>query len=586
MGFWTSNVAGGIVRWGVATLIAGVCFAVGFSPDRWIAAVIKAPPGWLSSPLARLAGVSFGVAVFLVVANWQRLTSSAIDRQRRAVVNAAFSRLTPEAYAWVAEHFASGRPSDDIGVQLNALHLIDRDFVGWTEIKSELKAHVADRVRTENSLIRRYWHRAKNMTSIQLSVVCLLISILFAAIAVAILLRSDLAPVSNAAIPDQLASPLGDVTKSSSAPIARLAELGWTVTPQPDRLQFSAQQTLPPMAQSAELFRQLHRPFVLVLQQLSSLDGLRYLADIQECSEISVGAGEFTDVSELRGFVHLTKLSISQTPLNGHGILDASPLSALINLHELNLGMSRIKDANFVSGMSQLEKLYLGQTLIAELPSLSSLAQLRYLAIRGTRVVDLRPLRQSLLLEELEIGGAQVAALGSLSHLDNLKRLTMIEQGEVELEAIGSLASLENLFVWGPPRIDLSAIAQLRKLKNLSISGLGFGPVTSVTNAESISRLSSLEVLSLGGLQLNELDFVSRLERLSELNLNELPVASIEPVRSLLSLKKISLTSTRVVDLTPLINLPALEEVRIMRTPARADVVSILEKRGVKVTVY
>jgi hypothetical protein len=95
-----------------------------------------------------------------------------------------------------------------------------------------------------------------------------------------------------------------------------------------------------------------------------------------------------------------------------------------------------------------------------------------------------------------------------------------------------------------------------------------------------LANLKSLETLTLGSLRLDSIDFVTGLASMTALNLNELPISSIEPVRSLQKLKSISLTSIPVVDITPLVALPSLEEVRLMRTPARSDAVSALERRG------
>jgi hypothetical protein len=211
------------------------------------------------------------------------------------------------------------------------------------------------------------------------------------------------------------------------------------------------------------------------------------------------------------------------------------------------------------------------------------LSKLKSFDVRGTRVADLRPLKQSLQLIDLNVGGAQLA----LAHLDNLKKLTVIEQGDVDLSNISSLVALERLFVWGPLRVDAANFRQLKALKSLQISGFGFQQnITAVTNPQAFSQLKTLEILTLGSLQLDNLDFVKTLASLTSLNLNELPLNSIEPVRHLKSSKTISLASIPVVDMMPLVDLPALEEVRILRTPARSDAVSALEKRGVKVTVH
>src|SRR5229473_7615666 len=83
-------------------------------------------------------------------------------------------------------------------------------------------------------------------------------------------------------------------TPNDAASLARLAELGWTVKPSRDGIQFEiANGPLPPMKESAGLFRALKTPFRLHFQGINGLDGLRYLSDIERCTKIEINAGEF-----------------------------------------------------------------------------------------------------------------------------------------------------------------------------------------------------------------------------------------------------------------------------------------------------
>jgi hypothetical protein len=64
------------------------------------------------------------------------------------------------------------------------------------------------------------------------------------------------------------------------------------------------------------------------------------------------------------------------------------------------------------------------------------------------------------------------------------------------------------------------------------------------------------------------------------------PIQSIEPVRALKSLEKINLMGIPVVDISVVLDLPALSELTIMRTPAREDVLTAIERRWVKVNRF
>jgi internalin A len=378
--------------------------------------------------------------------------------------------------------------------------------------------------------------------------------------------------------------PTNDAQTSRST-VARLAELGWTVKPgQDDTLFEIAGGSLPQMQESATYFEQLNRPFRLHFQSVKNLDGLHYLAGIANCSSVEINAGEFTDISELRGFGHLTKLVISQVPLNGVGVVDASALSSLLNLQELSLGMTRVRSADALASLKSLKFLYLGQTLISDLSALSGLNLIEKLDIRDTRVTDLTPLAGYQNLADLTISGEQVPGLVNLAQLHKLKRLVLIDQRPVDLTPIGTLTNLESIFIWGLPQFDLLPLRNLDRLKDLQLSGIAFGrPLPPVTNVQTIGDLKQLQTLIMGQMQIANLDYAKHLTNLRELNLNQLPIIDIGSLRGLPSLQKISMGDIPVVDISPLLDLPKLTDLSILRVPARADVLKELERRGIRI---
>jgi hypothetical protein len=372
---------------------------------------------------------------------------------------------------------------------------------------------------------------------------------------------------------------------TSARAIAKLAELGWTVKPDDAEILFEVNaRPLPPMKASAMYFSEINRPFKLHLQQVPSLDGLHFMADIHECKNIEMGAGAFSDISELSGFSHLEKLIISQTPLETTQVIDPSPLSSLVNLHILGLNMSRVRSSDFLAALKNLQILNLGGTLISDVSSLAELKDLQSLEIRDTRVVDLLPLKVLNRLEELTISGAQLPSLANLSSLPNLKKLTLIEQSLADLVPVGSLQNLERVFIWGLPDFDVFALGNLKKVENLQLSGLGFRQLSSIRNVESLANLTNLKHFTIGQIALTSLSVVSNFPNLEELNLSQLPINSIAAVQGLRQLKKITMVDIPVVDVSPLLQVPNLAEVYLVRVPARADVLIQLQRNGVKVT--
>jgi Leucine-rich repeat (LRR) protein len=367
--------------------------------------------------------------------------------------------------------------------------------------------------------------------------------------------------------------------------IAKLAELGWTVKPGNAEILFEVNaRPLPPMKESATYFSEIKRPFRLQFQQVPSLDGLHFIADIPECKNIEMGAGGFTDLSELSGFRYLESLIISQAPFQKTEVIDPSPLSSLVNLRVLNLNMSRIRSSDFLASLTNLRTLNLGGTLISDLTPITKLEQLQSLEIRDTHVTDLRPLMGLGQLADLTISGAQVLSLASLSDLPNLKRLMLIEQQPVDLSPVGNLKNLESIFVWGLPDFDVSALRNLTKLQNVQLSGLGIVQLSSIRNVESLASLGNVKQFTIGQIALASLDVVKNFRQLEELNLSRLPINSITAVQGLPRLKKITMVDIPVFDISPLLQVPNLAEVYLIRVPARADVLTQLQRDGVKVT--
>jgi Leucine-rich repeat (LRR) protein len=89
----------------------------------------------------------------------------------------------------------------------------------------------------------------------------------------------------------------------------------------------------------------------------------------------------------------------------------------------------------------------------------------------------------------------------------------------------------------------------------------------------------------LGGIEIGSLAFLAGKSNLTELNLSNTPVGYAPELGTLTSLAKVSLVDIPMVDISPLLSLANLKSVSLLRTPARADVISELERRGVKVTM-
>jgi Leucine-rich repeat (LRR) protein len=371
-------------------------------------------------------------------------------------------------------------------------------------------------------------------------------------------------------------------------PLGNLVQLGWGVKEEyaQNLTTFEiSNKSIPDMQESSSYFKMLHKPFALQLQQVPSISGLRFMAGINECIQITISASDVSDLSELRQLTNLRKLFITQTPFTLRTDLDVSPLASLINLDTLNLNNSRVSNVEALSRLTKLVTLNIGSSLVKDISPLKGLSLLKSLDVRDSQVTDVSTLSENSSLEELNVDGKQVSSLGGVKQIVSLM---IISYTPFNTTAIGMLSSLKTLNIWGPPLIDLSPLRKLRQLTFLRIDGPGFTRGRAqVTDVNAIGELEELKSLSLSEVQISSLQFLvgHEYKNLAEFSLNDVPISSVSELASLVSLKKISFFDIPVVDIAPLLALPNLTEFSLLRVPARADVISELQRRGVKVTI-
>jgi hypothetical protein len=372
--------------------------------------------------------------------------------------------------------------------------------------------------------------------------------------------------------------------------VARLSALGWTIKPDPKNTTFQISgAALPDMEQSAVYFKNYAKPFNVQLQNVPSLSGLDSLSGLNNCTGIQISAGDFTDISELSGFTHLQSLEMSQIPLNGTAVVDLTPLRGLIDLTNLNLSMVRTRTIAPIAGLINIKSLYLANTLITDISVLSGLSKIESLNISSTRVRNLAPIANDRHLSALTIGAMQAPALSDLSRLQNLKTLLIIDQIPINLRAVANLRNLETLNVLaGNFPLDLEPIGMMEQLSSLTITcmGMPFNIATQVSHADAIGNLHDLKSLTLGGVQVSDLTFLSSLQKLTSLSLSSVPIISLAFAQNLQYLQNVSLINIQIIDVSPLLSLPALSTLTVGRVPARSDVISELQRRGVIVTSF
>jgi internalin A len=398
--------------------------------------------------------------------------------------------------------------------------------------------------------------------------------------------KSSSAPLGSSPPPNGRPTSTVDQQSRLQAAIAGLFQLGWTLKTGPNGMEFEINgKSLPSIETSAAYFAQIEKPFWLNLYTINNITGLHFLAHNPRLYRIDIGASDFSDFSELRGFIHLKLLSINQVPLNGTEAIDISALATLVNLETLNLNC---KIANIVpiANLRKVKSLSIESSLLTDLTPLRGYTTLESLSVRGPHITDLTPILGNQNLRELTISAQQTFGLSALSILPNLKSLTVIGQGNIDVTSVGQLARLETLEIVFATNFDASPLQNLHELRSLQIQGLGISPIfplTVIKDMDVIGTLQKLDKLTLGGITQSDIGFVRGLSSLEELNIGSMPISSIEPMRDLKSLKRVSLMRTQVSDISPLFVLPQLIKLTVIGNPVRADALDALRQRGVDI---
>jgi Leucine-rich repeat (LRR) protein len=391
-------------------------------------------------------------------------------------------------------------------------------------------------------------------------------------------------PLQIALISDRTGSTVNKKSIRPVAPIDDLAKLGWTVQPvEGNTLQFSDNGNHISLEKSVPYFCALDRPFIVSIVSATSLAGAGGLGNARFLTKLYLNSMGVDDLSELRYLHNITGLTMSQTV--GH-ISDLTPLQDLKNLTELGLDSAAIRDLGPIQGLTNLRTLSIGGTHVSDLRPIGGLHKLESLNLGGAPVTDLSPLAAIDTLTKMTVTAVEVPFLPTLKRTDILKSLSVYQStGVVDLSPIAQFSALESLTLnaFGAQALDISFVRQLKNLTELLVTGNGFEYVTALAGLNAVGDLTHLKTLRLFGIRMSDLGFAGNLKSLTEISVVNAPLNNIVGLGGLQSLRTISLIGTAVIDISPLLDVPNLETLNISRTPARADVLTELERRGVKI---
>ena len=309
-----------------------------------------------------------------------------------------------------------------------------------------------------------------------------------------------------------------------------------------------------------------------------------------------------------RGIIDLTGLeyatNLQSLNLFNNQVQDIAPLVNLTNLTYLNLAVNRIKNLEPLADLVRLELLDLWGNQVKDIKPLANLIELTGLVLTDNQISDLTPLANLTALEALRLDRNAITDITPLIGLKNLRKLWLadnpihdlsllaeLEGVELDIEIdFGRLDELnvvleipdpnlewairENLFLTDD--IPLTQL-EILQLKNLQASNRGIIDLTGLEYA------TNLEILDLGGNQIQNIHPLASLTHLTSLGLwnNKVKditplvnittmrsldlsfnynIESLQPLVNLTQLRYLSLIHNRVKDLSPLANMTSLNE--------------------------
>jgi Leucine-rich repeat (LRR) protein len=118
---------------------------------------------------------------------------------------------------------------------------------------------------------------------------------------------------------------------------------------------------------------------------------------------------------------------------------------------------------------------------------------------------------------------------------------------------------------------------------SLSCNAGDFTSILQLQDVPAIGELHELRTLKLFQVGVTDLTFMQGLPKLTDFYIAFTPISDIRGIENATALTSVQLPRTNVVDVSPLLRLPNLTDVHVEYTPARSDVLSELERRGIKV---
>jgi internalin A len=348
----------------------------------------------------------------------------------------------------------------------------------------------------------------------------------------------------------------------------------------------------------------------LVVQALVAESGFTpgnpvHLTDLDNLSYLYVSYQGITNISGLDCARYLNDIDLSGNP-----IIDPSPLGWLTALQYLNLDSCGVNDASFVSGLTNLYQLNLNNNSIHEIPDLQALAanlswleinhngpliysfrlasvtNLYDLGLHDDGLPDIAFTADMSLLASLDVGADwiddpnrnYVSDISPLTGKTAMNWLSLSFDQVTNVPIVVAFTNVTSLYLSSNHFGNLNFITNMPNLNTLAIN------YSTVTNLAPLTNHTLLGYLDVGYIATTNLSYVSGLINLNTLWAGGNHAGGMGVVSNLISLQVLGFDQNGVHDLSPLTGLTSLYYLNLENN--QATNVSVISNRTTLTSLY
>ena len=269
-------------------------------------------------------------------------------------------------------------------------------------------------------------------------------------------------------------------------------------------------------------------------------------------------------------------------------VTNLEPLQYLTNLTELTIRNSpELTSIDSIAGLNKLMMLSIRSTpSLSSVPDLSGMTGLKYMYVSDTAIENVDFLKDNTEIVDLELSKNPllVNTAGLTENKESLKELNISQTPIDEVKFVSTMPSLQILHIHNTKVQDLSPlsntsitklhlndtpVSDMSPLESLPLSYLSLEG-TKVTDFSFLNSLSSLNLLNLANLNLDEIPILDGNTELDWLGLKDNNIKDLSPLKTKESLVNVYFPNNRVEDVTPLTEMPWLEEIDMSENLVRS----------------